>query len=270
MLDSLHGMRRPTSEANNFGFYYAQLCHEVSNALFYYSEGDVESIDNKLLDGSMTGKFAGRLFRGSGTESDKLKDWEIKALKKVTFNETTGKKEGGAYWDTTSHNVRKYLRKPEVIKRRLLNVASKFKMLDKRREEELGRKHRHTMTDEVEKALKRLAENAPHLYDVGDPYQPDGRDGRGLPKYIAARGTNFTETINSLFPVIMRGGARRRASARERARARATSRNSDESASRAALSVSRSTRRLASARARDDRETSRLSRLTLRLSLASP
>ena len=213
-------MRRPTSEANNFGFYYAQLCHEVSNSLFYFHAGDVELIDNKLLDGSMTGKFAGRLFRGSGTESDKLKDWEIKALKKVTFNEI-GKKEGGAYWDTTSHNVRKYLRPPEVIKRNLLNVASTFKMLDKRREEELGRKHRHTMTDEVEKALKRLAENAPHLYDVGDPYQPDGRDGRGLPKFIAARGTNFTETINSLFPVIMRGGARRRASARERSRASA-------------------------------------------------
>ena len=62
------------------------------------------------------------------------------------------------------------------------------------------------MTEDVEAAMDRLGENAVHLYDVGDPYMPDG-ERNGAPEYKAARGTNLTEALNSLMPIMMRGGS---------------------------------------------------------------
>ena len=149
-------------------------------------------------------KIGGRRLKGTGADDDKLLPREIAWLKEVRFNKQSGKREGGQYYNTFT--VRKYFRRPEVIAQKLRSAKNRVLALDQKRSTELGRtKHRRTMTEHVEKAMDLLASNAVHLYDVGDPYVPAGMK-NGAPHYKAARGTNLTETLNSLFPIMLRGG----------------------------------------------------------------
>jgi hypothetical protein len=57
-LDAMHGQRRITSEANNFGYYYAALCNEVTVSMFSYDPRDEEFIDGRLLEGTMKVRLA--------------------------------------------------------------------------------------------------------------------------------------------------------------------------------------------------------------------
>ena len=203
-LDAMHAQRRPNSEANNFGYYYPELCYGVTSAMFDTYQHDEDHIDGKLMDGTMKIKIAGHDLKGTGAAADKLNLEQIKALKKVTFDANTGKKAGGQYYDTWT--ARKFFRSPEVIARKLRTLSAQMVGKDQRRQDKEGRKkHRSTMCPQVVAALERLALNAPHLYDVGDPYLPAGTR-NGAPDFKAARGTSFTETINSLLPVMLRGG----------------------------------------------------------------
>jgi hypothetical protein len=113
-------------------------------------------------------KIGRHTLKGTGADADKLSPAEIAELKEVRFNATTGKKEGGEYYATWT--VRKRFRSPEVIARKLKAVKLKFTLKDDTRAREKGKQHRRTMTPAVASALDRLAANAVHLYDVGDPY----------------------------------------------------------------------------------------------------
>ena len=199
-LDALHAMRRPTAEANNFGFHYAELCHSISMDMFYYCSADEDLIDGKLMQGLIKGKVNGRVVHGTGAESDKFSAVEILDMKTVEFD-SKGKKIGGIYYKHFSQSVRRYLRSPSVIADKLAITKLRIKAMDTKRDREVHA-HRRTITPEVEDAIDRLIGNTPHLYDVGDPYIPTGIGAYGLPIYIAARGTNFTEAINSIFPLI--------------------------------------------------------------------
>ena len=201
-LDPLHAQRRPTSEANNFGFYYPLLCHKVTNAFFRADEDDECEIDARFLEGRMEGKVAGKLFKADGKG---ITVEELAAMKRITFDETTGKKQGGVYYETFKRNLRKRLRSTHRIKQLLRMAMNEIEALDTRRAKSEAA-HRPTCTPNVRKAFERLISNAQHLYDVGEVYTEIGLDSRKLMKYIAARGTNFTETINSLFPIMFRGG----------------------------------------------------------------
>ena len=203
VLDAMHGQRRPTSEANNFGYFYPYLCHEVTMGMFAHSSVDEELIDAMLANGTMKVKIGKYDLKGTGAESDKLTPAQIKELKTVRFNPASGKKEGGEYYKTWT--IRKYFRKPEVIAQKLTNLKETMRLRESTRAKS-NPKHKFTMNEQVNDALDRLAANAPHLYDVGDPYQPDGMR-NNAPHYKAARGTNLTESINKLFSDIMRGGS---------------------------------------------------------------
>ena len=91
----MHAQRRPTSEANNFGYYYPYLCHSITGCMFYYCQGDMDLVDLKLKEGTLKVKLGGYNLKGSGDESSKLSPEQIEKLKRVTFNLKTGKKEGG-------------------------------------------------------------------------------------------------------------------------------------------------------------------------------
>lgn len=203
VLDAMHAARRPSSEANNFGFFFPFLCHEITDSMFSYSIIDEEPIDDALEAGTMKINIGSYKLRGTGEPEDRLTRAQIKELKTVRFNKETGKKEGGLYYQKWT--IRKYFRKPETMASRLTNLKKTMQIRETERARVLGRKHRNTMTDAVYDALDQLAKNAPHLYDVGDPYEPDGKR-NGAAHYRAARGTNLTETINSLFSNVMRGG----------------------------------------------------------------
>ena len=143
---------------------------------------------------------------GTGQGNDKFTPAEIASLKTVTFDKDTGKQIGGKYYSMFSKSVRRYLRSPESIANKLRIVKNKFIAKDRLRDAAV-KGHRRTMNPMVEAALDRLILNAPHLYDVGDPYIPTGLGAYGFPSYLAARGTNFTESINSLFPVLFARGS---------------------------------------------------------------
>ena len=49
-LDPLHGMRRPTSAANNFGFYYPELCYEADTHAELSVRGPVISMAGAWSD----------------------------------------------------------------------------------------------------------------------------------------------------------------------------------------------------------------------------
>ena len=92
-----------------------------------------------------------------------------------------------------------------MIAQKLTNLKETMRLRESTRAKS-NPKHTFTMNEQVNDALDRLAANAPHLYDVGDPYQPDGMR-NNAPHYKAARGTNLTESINTMFSNIMRGGS---------------------------------------------------------------
>ena len=98
--------------------------------------------------------------------TDKLSKPQIDKLKTVTFNQRTGKKEGGEYFK--AFTIRKYFRTPPVMKNMLIETKDELVRLDEERRQvhkasNREKYHRMTMTKEVVAAMERLAENAPRI-----------------------------------------------------------------------------------------------------------
>ena len=126
--DKAHHQRRSTTMLNHYGAVHSRACHETKLSFSRARDTIVELVDSLLLAGKIKVQLGKKVSKGLGGEGDKFSLVEIEAAKEVTFDEATGEKSGGWYWDKfASHKNGKMCipmdtREPSIIVERMGRV----------------------------------------------------------------------------------------------------------------------------------------------------
>jgi len=207
--DKAHVQRRSTSKLNHYGAVHARVSHRVKLAFSKPRSNYVDLVDSLLKLGKLNVKLGDRQSKGRGHDVDKFSVEEIEEAKRVTFDEITGEKLGGAYWKkfasskTGKMNIPMDTRAPSVIVEKMQIALKEAVQIEAERQKNPKLSKRELVTclsPAFAHSIALLETSAEQLASVGDPWIAHSLDTRcvtgELMEHRSIDGSGYTEANN--------------------------------------------------------------------------